>query len=45
MVWHKDFRAISRDMPMADAVVAVIDGDSVLEEGLILELPSFQNDA
>lgn len=29
------FKAISRDMPPQDAVVAVIDGDSILGEGLI----------
>lgn len=29
------FRAISRDMPANDAVVAVIDGDTVLEHGLV----------
>lgn len=29
------FRAISRDAPPPDAVVAVIDGDSILEPGLI----------
>ncbi len=29
------FRAISRAMPPSDAVVAVIDGDSILEPGLI----------
>ncbi|HLD67663.1 MAG TPA: mannuronan synthase [Pseudomonas sp.] len=29
------FRAISRHMPDADAVVAVIDGDSVLEAGIV----------
>lgn len=29
------FKAISRDLPPEDAVVAVVDGDSVLEPGLI----------
>lgn len=29
------FRAISRDMPASDAVVAVIDGDTLLEPGVI----------
>lgn len=29
------FRAISRDMPPPDAVAAVIDGDTVLDEGVI----------
>ncbi len=35
------FRAISRDMPDPDAVVAVIDGDSILEEGLIRKTVPF----
>lgn len=35
------FRAISRDMPPADAVVAVIDGDSVLEKNLIRRTATF----
>ena len=35
------FRAISRDMPPFDAVVAVIDGDSVLEPNLIKKTASF----
>ncbi len=35
------FRAISRDMPAPDAVVAVIDGDSILEEGLIRKCSVF----
>lgn len=29
------FRAISRDMPPSDAVVAVIDGDSIMEHNLV----------
>ncbi len=35
------FRAISRDMPPADAVAAVIDGDSALESGLLKKTASF----
>ena len=35
------FRAISRDMPPSDGVVAVIDGDSVLEENLIRRTATF----
>lgn len=35
------FRAISRDMPPKDAVVAVIDGDSVLGEGLVKRTATF----
>lgn len=35
------FRAISRDMPPTDAVVAVIDGDSILQEGLIRKCAPF----
>jgi glycosyltransferase Alg8 len=35
------FRAISRDMPPKDAVVAVIDGDSVLENGLVKKTATF----
>lgn len=35
------FRAISRDMPPPDAVVAVIDGDSECEEGLIRKTAPF----
>ena len=35
------FRAISRDMPPENAVVAVIDGDSVLEENLISRTSTF----
>lgn len=35
------FRAISRDMPPDDAVVAVIDGDSVLGENLISNTATF----
>ncbi|MBN8521131.1 MAG: glycosyltransferase family 2 protein [Alphaproteobacteria bacterium] len=35
------FRAISRDLPPADAVVAVIDGDSIVEEGLIRRTACF----
>lgn len=35
------FRAISRDMPAHDAVVAVIDGDSILEPGLIRRTAGF----
>lgn len=35
------FRAISRDMPPSDAVVAVIDGDSVLEKDLVRRTASF----
>ncbi|MDH5722396.1 MAG: glycosyltransferase family 2 protein [Alphaproteobacteria bacterium] len=35
------FRAISRDMPAPDAVVAVIDGDSILGEGLIRKCAPF----
>jgi len=35
------FRSISRDMPPADAVVAVIDGDTVLEPGVITRTVPF----
>lgn len=35
------FRAISRDTPPNDAVVAVIDGDSILEEGLLTRSTTF----
>ena len=35
------FRAISRDLPNPDAVVAVIDGDSILEQGLIRKCAPF----
>ena len=35
------FRAISRDMPDPGSVVAVIDGDSILEEGLIRKTVPF----
>lgn len=35
------FRAISRDIPPEDSVVAVIDGDSVLEENLISRTSTF----
>jgi glycosyltransferase Alg8 len=35
------FRAISRDMPPDDAVVAVIDGDTILEKGLIKKSTGF----
>lgn len=35
------FRAISRDFPAPDAVVAVIDGDSVLEDGLVRKCAPF----
>lgn len=35
------FRAISRDMPDPDAVVAVIDGDSIMEDGLIRKTVPF----
>ncbi|HPF79196.1 MAG TPA: glycosyltransferase, partial [Alphaproteobacteria bacterium] len=35
------FRAISRDIPPCDAVVAVIDGDSVLEPDLIKRTATF----
>lgn len=35
------YRAISRDMPATDAVVAVIDGDSILQEGLIRKTVPF----
>ncbi len=35
------FRAISRDVPDPDAVVAVIDGDSVLGNGLIRQTAGF----
>lgn len=39
------FRAISRAMPHPDAIVAVIDGDSILEEGLIRKcVPFFRMD-
>ncbi|WP_087464616.1 glycosyltransferase family 2 protein [Oleiphilus messinensis] len=37
------FRAISRDMPDDSAVVAVIDGDTVLDEGVVLKtVPYFK---
>jgi glycosyltransferase Alg8 len=35
------FRAISRDIPPQDAIVAVIDGDSVLEPGVIRKCAPF----
>lgn len=35
------FRAVSRDMPPADAVVAVIDGDSMLSAGLLRQSTPF----
>ncbi|WP_276320304.1 MULTISPECIES: glycosyltransferase family 2 protein [Dyella] len=35
------FRAISRDMPEPNAVVAVIDGDTVLEKGVIARTAPF----
>jgi glycosyltransferase Alg8 len=35
------FRAISRDLPPPGAVVAVIDGDSILEEGLVRKCVPF----
>ena len=35
------FRAISRDMPPPDAVVAVIDGDTVLNKGLMKKTAPF----
>lgn len=35
------FRAISRDMPPSDAVVAVIDGDSVVEDNLVKRTATF----
>lgn len=35
------FRAISRDHPAPDAVVAVIDGDSILEDGLVRKCAPF----
>jgi len=35
------FRAISRDIPPSDAVVAVVDGDSVLEKNLIQRTATF----
>ena len=35
------FRAISRDFPPDDAVVAVIDGDSILEPGLVRKCAPF----
>lgn len=35
------FRCISRDMPDADAVVALIDGDTVLEKGVIVKTAPF----
>lgn len=35
------FKAISRDLPPDDAVVAVIDGDSIIEEGLIRKCVPF----
>jgi len=35
------FRSISRDMPDADAVVAVVDGDTLLERGVIASTVPF----
>lgn len=35
------FRTISRDMPEPDAVVAVIDGDTVLEPGVVVRTAPF----
>lgn len=35
------FRCISRDMPDEDAVVAVIDGDTVLEKGAVARIAPF----
>ena len=35
------YRAISRDMPPPDSVVAVIDGDSILTEGLVRKTAPF----
>lgn len=35
------FRAISRDLPAHDAIVAVVDGDSILEPGLIRKSAPF----
>lgn len=35
------FRAISRDLPAPGSIVAVIDGDSILEEGLIRKCVPF----
>src|SRR3546814_12213070 len=35
------FRAISRDMPDPDAVVAVIDGDTLLEPGVVNKTAPF----
>lgn len=35
------FRAISRDLPPDDAVVAVIDGDTILDDGLISQTATF----
>lgn len=35
------FRAISRSMPMPGSIVAVIDGDSVLEDGLVRKCVPF----
>ena len=35
------FRSISRDMPASDAVVAVIDGDTLLEHGVIARTVPF----
>lgn len=35
------FRAISRDMPDPDAIVAVVDGDSVMEDGLVRKCAPF----
>ncbi len=35
------FRCISRDMPPPDAIVAVIDGDSILERGLVRKCVPF----
>jgi len=37
------FKAISRDHPPSDSVVAVIDGDSILEPGLIRKTAPFFN--
>ncbi len=35
------FRAISRDIPPDDSVVAVIDGDTILEDGLLKRIVGF----
>lgn len=35
------FRTISRDLPAPDAVVAVVDGDTVLEPGVVLRTAPF----